>query len=343
MSIVSNKPTITRKELEGVLDCLINDELTSGTPVNQFEKSLCQLTSYKFSVAVNSQTAAYHLAFQALGLAEDDEVIVPSYFNPGALNALALCKAKAVLIDIDDNSFTPGAEKYAEKINEKTKAIIVGHTGGTELNGDDFESVKVPILEDISHCLGIEAQDGHTGYFGQIVICSFSPNDMITTGNGAALLTNNTRYFSQMKEQRFSETKLNFEYTMTDFQAAMGLSQLSRLQDFIRRRREIAKSYHERARLTQHKVLFPFNESHIYQSFPVMFDAKADEIKKFFKKNGIELYSPVDVPLHIIAGEKPMDYPNSDRMSKKMYSLPIYPTLSKNEIEKIGRTLAKFI
>jgi dTDP-4-amino-4,6-dideoxygalactose transaminase len=343
MSIVSNKPTITRKDLEGVLDCLINDELTSGTPVSQFEKSLSELTSYKFSLAVNSATAAYHLALKALNISKDDEVILPSYFNPAALNAIALVEATAVIIDIDDNSFISTVESYKEKISEKTKAVIIGHTGGVSLEKDDYQEITTPIIEDISHCLGIESAENHNGYFGQICISSFSPNDMITTGNGGAIFTNNSRHFSAMKELRSAPVKLNYEYTMTDFQAAMGISQLSRLQDFIKRRVEIARSYYERSRVTPHTVLFPFSENHIYQSFPIIFDAKADDIKKFFKKNGIELYAPVETPLHVILEEKAMNYPNADRLSKKMYSLPIYPTLTKKEIDKIGRTLAKFI
>ncbi|HRX15421.1 MAG TPA: DegT/DnrJ/EryC1/StrS aminotransferase family protein [Spirochaetota bacterium] len=343
MSIVSNKPTITRKELEGVLDCLINDELTSGEAVKIFEKALCELTGYKNSVAINSATSAYHLAFTALGIEEGDEIILPSYFSSHALNAIKICRAIPVLIDIDDNSLSASPDKYAIKINDKTKAIIMGHTGGIYIDSSSFKELTVPVIEDISHCIGIESKEGNEGYFGSIAVCSFSPNDMITTGNGAAVFTNNTRFYSTIREKRYNEETTHFDYSMTDFQAAMGISQISRIQDFIRRRIEIAKIYYDRVRLTQHSVLLPFSSDYIYQSFPVIFDATYDKIVKFFKKNGIELYSPVPKPLHSYLNLKGMDYPNSDRMCKKMFSLPIYPTLTKNEIEKIGRTVAKFI
>ncbi len=343
MSIVSNKPTITRKELEGVLDCLISEELTSGEAVKLFEKSLCELTGYKNSIAVNSATSAYHLAFTALGVQDGDEVIVPSYFSANTLNAISLCGANPVLIDIEENSLSASPEHYSEKITDKTKAIIIGHTGGIYIDSAAYKELSVPVIEDISHCLGIESREGNEGYFGSIAIASFSPNDMITTGNGAAVFTNNTRFYSTIREMRFNEDSLHFEYLMTDFQAAMGISQITRIQDFIKRRTEIARIYYERVRLTQHSVLLPFSEDYIYQSFPVIFDATHDKIVKFFKKNGIELYSPVAKPLHTYMNMKPMDFPNSDRMSKKMFSLPIYPTLTKNEIEKIGRTVAKFI
>jgi perosamine synthetase len=343
MSIVSHKPTITRNELESVLDCLINDELTSGGSVHRFEKSLSELTGYKYSLAVNSATAAYHLALKALDVKEGDEIILPSYFHQSALNAIFLCKATPVLVDIDEHSLAASYEAYNDKINENTKAALIGHTAGVYIDSETYSKLTVPVIEDISHCLGVESQEEHPGYFGTVIVSSFSPNDMITTGNGAALFTNNSRYFSTAKEQRFSEDKVSFDYLMTDFQAAMGISQLSRLKDFIKIRREIAKHYYERIRLTQHSVLFPFNESFVYQSFPIVFDASSDTIPKYYKKNGIELYRPITFPIHTILGMKMMDFPNSDRMTKKMYSLPIYPTLTGKEIEKIGRVTAKFI
>lgn len=136
---------------------------------------------------------------------------------------------------------------------------------------------------------------------------------------------------------------INFEYAMTDFQAAMGISQLLNLQKLLKRRKDIAKIYYESLRLTSHRALYPFNENYSYQSFPVLFDALSSKIEKFWKKHGIEIINPISVPLHDIEGHKGYDYPNSDRLTKKLYSLPIYPTLTKKEIERVSKTLASFI
>ncbi|MBN1500654.1 MAG: DegT/DnrJ/EryC1/StrS aminotransferase family protein [Spirochaetes bacterium] len=343
MSIVSGKPTITRKELEGVLDCLINEELISGGITRTFEKNLCELTSFKFCTAVNSLTAAYHLAFHALGINRDSEIIIPSYFNSAPLNALEIIGAKAVFVDIQEDNLLPDFDEIKRKCNENTKAIVTGHVSGIV---DSFEALKqtgIPVIEDISHAIGTEIEGKHIGLDASITVCAFTPYDMITTGNGAALFTNNTKFYSTFKTFRYSSDSPSFDYTMTDFQGAMGISQLSRIQNFIRRRREIAQIYYDRLRMTQHHALYPFNPVFTYQAFPLIFDSSAEKTEKFFKKAGIEIYHPVETPLHIMKGFAPMDFPRSDRMSKKLYSLPIYPTLTKNEIEKISRNIAKFI
>lgn len=343
MSIVYSKPTITRKELESVLDCLINDELTTGDAIKIFENELSGLLGIKHSLATNSLTSVFHLCFKALNIEARDEVIIPSYFNLAPMSALSLLGATPVLVDISENSFSPSFDQIKEKVTDKTKAIIVGHSSGTISSFDNLKELNIPIIEDISHAIGTEIDGKPVGHIGTITVCSFSPFDIITTGNGGAALTNNSRLFSAMKELRNNNKTLHYDYTMTDFQGAMGLSQLSHLKDFIKRRQEIAKIYYDRIRLTPHKPLTAYNEDFSYQVFPIIFDAPADKISKYWKRNGIEIYHPIEKPLHSYLGLKSMDYPNSDRMSKKVYSLPIYPTLTRKEIDKISRILAKFI
>ena len=342
MEIVSCRPTITRKDLEGVLDCLINDELVTGGGAKLFEASLCELTGFRHCVALSSPTAAYHAAFRALEMTRGKEVIVPSYFTTAPLGALAITGGTAVIVDNGEGSLFPDTAQIKEKITPNTAAIIIGHTTGVQIPLDEIVALGVPVIEDISHYIGVEVGEKKENP-PAFQIASFTPFDLITTGNGAALFTNNSRHFSLVKEMRYSDTSVHCDYQMTDFQAAMGLSQVSRLQDFIRRRREISKMYYDALRHVPHKALYAFNESFTYQSFPLIFDASGEKVDKYWKKSGIEIHHPVEQPLHIVTGSKGMDYPNSDRFSKKVYSLPIYPSLTKKEIEKIARHLAKFI
>jgi dTDP-4-amino-4,6-dideoxygalactose transaminase len=342
MDIVSCKPTITRKDLEGVLDCLINDELVTGDGAKLFESSLCELTGYRHCVALSSHTAAYHSAFKCLDIGPGKEVIIPSFFSAAPLNALTITGGVAVIIDNAEGALSPDTAQIKEKITPNTTAIIVGHCTGIQIPMDEIMALGVPVIEDISHYIGIDAGEKKENP-PAIMIASFTPFDLITTGNGAAIFTNNSRHFSAIKEMRFSETALHCDYVMTDFQAAMGLTQVSRLQDFLRRRREIAKVYYDALRHVPHKALYSFNEVFTYQSFPLIFDAPAEKVEKYWKKSGIEIHHPIEKPLHLFTGEKGMDYPNSDRFAKKVYSLPIYPSLTKKEIEKISRHLAKFI
>jgi len=130
MKIVSSKPTITRKELESVLECLINDELTSGNTVKAFESAIGEITGIKYSLAVNSPVSAYYLIFRALSIGKEDEVIIPTLFDQAPLSALGLVRGTAVLVDSDENSLAPSIDMIKEKITERTKAIVVGHHFG---------------------------------------------------------------------------------------------------------------------------------------------------------------------------------------------------------------------
>lgn len=344
MKILSCKPTITRKDLEGVLDCLINDELITGNPVKSFESSVSGLLNIKYALATNSHTSSYHLIFQALQIGPGDEVIMPSYFTQAPLSALKLTGGTPVLIDNDDNSLFPGIESIKEKVSDKTKAIIAAHTFGFYNDLGGLKDIAAPVIEDISHAIGAEYDDMPLGTTGAYTVLSLAPSMIITTGNGGMVLTNNSKTYASMRDLRGNnESKLNMDYTMTDFQAAMGITQLLKLKDLLRRRREIAKIYFNALKISEHQTLYAYSDSFTYQSFPILFNAPKDKVEKYWKKAGIELIHPIETPLHEHLGIRGIQYPISDRFCKKMYTLPIYPTLTKKDIEKISRTLASFL
>jgi len=344
MKIVSSRPTITRKDLEGVLDCLINDDLTTGVTVKNFEDNVGGMCGLKYSLATNSITSSYHLAYKALNIEHDDEVIIPSYFYQAPLSALLLAEGKPVLVDSDENSLFPTIEAIKELITDKTKAIVVGHTFGFQQDYSELYDLSIPVIEDISHGLGTEINDAPIGSKASITVSSFEPSMIVTTGHGGIVMTGNSKLFSAMRDLRGNrEDSIHLDYTMTDFQAAMGITQLLKLKGLLRRRREVAKFYNEAIRGTSHKAPYTYNENFAYQSFPVIFDAPGEKVSKYWKKNGIELLHPITTPLHVLLEMRGLDFPNSDRMSKKIFSLPIYPTLTKKEIEKISRAFAAFI
>ncbi|HOP62275.1 MAG TPA: DegT/DnrJ/EryC1/StrS family aminotransferase [Spirochaetota bacterium] len=344
MKIVSSKPTITRKELEGVLDCMIHDELTTGSTVKNFESVLSDITGLKYPLAVNSLVSCYILILKALETGPDDEIILPSFFSSAPLSAIKLTGGKPVLVDSEDNSVFPSAAAIKEKITEKTKAVIAGDMFGFHYDSDELKELNVPVIIDISHSIGTEYNDKPAGSAGSFTVASFAPSMIITTGNGGAVLTNNSKYFSSMRDLRGGNSEtVNFDFTMTDLQGAMGMTQAMKLKNFIKRRREIAMKYYESARITSHRPLYPFSDSSAYQTFPLIFDAPSERVEKYWKKNGIELERVIAHPNHELLGFKGFDYPNADRLSKKLYSLPLYPTLTKKEIEKISKSLGAFI
>jgi len=344
MKILSSKPTITRKELEGVLDCLIHDELNTGSAVKNFETAVSEITDFKYPLAVNSLVSAYLLIFKALEVGAEDEIIIPSFFGNAVLGALKLTGGVPVIVDSEANSIFPSTQQIKEKITGKTKAIIAGDTFGFHFDGEELKDLNIPLIAEISHSAGTEFNDKHAGSWGTFAVASFAPSMIITTGNGGMVLTNNSRHFSFMRDLRgYSEENLNFDLTMTDLQGAMGITQIMKLKDFLRRRREIAKKYYEAVRITSHRPLFAYNDAFSYQSFPIIFDAPVDRVDKYWKKCGIDASRVLPSPLHVIMDMKGFDYPNADRLSKKLHSIPLYPTLSKKEIDKISKSLGAFI
>ncbi len=344
MKIVSNKPTITRKELENVLNCLINDELITGSSVKTFESAVSDLIGLKYALAVNSLTSAYVLIFKSLEISGDDEIIMPAFYGQAALSAIDLTSGKAVIVDSDANSLFPTIDQIKEKITEKTKAIVVSDTFGYHFDASDLLDLNIPVIADISHSIGTEFNEAPAGSYASFAVASFAPSMILTTGNGGIILTNNSKNFSAMRDLRgHRESSINYDFCMTDLQGSMGISQFMKLKEFLRRRREVAKKYHESLRMTPHKPVLLFGESYAYQTFPVIFDAPADRVEKYWKKHGIEIEKALPVPNHILMGLKGFDFPNADRLSKKLYTLPLYPTLSRKEIDKVSKTLAAFI
>ncbi|MGQ9842265.1 MAG: DegT/DnrJ/EryC1/StrS family aminotransferase [Spirochaetota bacterium] len=343
MKIVSSKPTITRKELEGVLDCLIQDVIASGTVVKQFEQALSNMVGMKYALATNSVTAAYHCVFMALGITTGDEIIMPSFFHAAPLKACQMIGATPVFIDIAEGAYHPSQEVIQKAITQKTKAIVLGHMFGIPL-GFELGDSSTPVILDISHAIGMDTSDIFLP-LPSLAIASFAPSMMITTEMGAMVFTNNSRHFSYIRDVRSGVPHshvLGFDYSMSDLHAALGLNQLLKLKDFVKRRRDISRIYYDALNKTHHSTLYAFNNRCTYQAFPVLFDAQPDIAEKYFKKNGIEIFRPVEVPLHQYCKLRNMDYPHSDRLSKKLFSLPIYPTLTKREIEKVCKVVTMF-
>jgi perosamine synthetase len=344
MKIVSNRPTITRKELEAVLDSLISDELVSGESVKNFESGIAKMIGLKYSLSTSSLTAAYHLVYKTLEIGDSDEVIIPSFFPQAALSALSMTGGKAVLVDNEKDSLFPSIEEIKGKISEKTKAIVTGHLFGFHVQYPGLEETNIPVIEDISHAIGTEIDEVPAGKNAAFTVASFDPAGIITTGNGGMVLTNNSKHYSTMKDFRGNgDNHLHFDYSISDFQGAMGASQLAKLPDLLSRRREIARIYHESVRITPHKTPFQFSDRFAYQSFPMLFNVSNEKVETYWRKNRIEVLRPIEFPLHSLLGLGAAGYPNSERYSKKLFTVPLYPTLSRRDIEKISKNIGGFI
>jgi perosamine synthetase len=269
---------------------------------------------------------------------------MPSFFSQAPLSALSMTAGKAVLVDNERDSIFPAVTDIKGNISEKTKAIVMGHLFGFHAQLHDLEDINIPIIEDISHAIGTEIDEVPAGRNGTITVASFDPAGIITTGNGGMVLTNNSKYYSVMKDFRgYDEHQLHYDCSMTDFQGAMGTSQLAKLPDLLSRRREIARIYHDSIRITPHKTPFQFSDKFAYQAFPLLFNMSNEKVEGYWRKNRIEVLRPIQYPLHYLLGLNSADYPNSERFSKKLFTIPLYPTLSRKNIDKISKSLGGFI
>jgi dTDP-4-amino-4,6-dideoxygalactose transaminase len=232
-------------------------------------------------------------------------------------------------------------EHISSVISDKTRAVVLGDLFGYPMPREGLQGIEPPLIMDISSTLAPEEEMDFPG--ASFLVASFSSDMLLTTGYGGMVQTTNSRHYSSMRDLRWSENRPNLDSIMTDLQAAMGISQLSRLKAFIKRRKDIARIYSDSLKTTEHKTPFVFSEDFTYQAFPVHFDAARERVDRYWKKNGVEVLPLLPHPGHQRLGLRGMDYPNSDRLSRKLYGIPMYPTLTKKEIEKISRLLASFL
>lgn len=280
------RPEIGTEEIRKVSEVLKSGFLVQGKNVEKFEKKVANYLSVKYAMAVSSGTAALHLALIALGIKEGDEVVLPDFTFPATGNVVVLVGAKPVLIDIDLKTFNIDPTRIEGNITSRTKAIIPVHEFGQSADMDPILDIakrnNLYVIEDAACALGAEYKDKKCGTMGDIGCFSFHPRKAITTGEGGMVVTNNPDVAAKVKALRnhgmtnkdgiyyFEYT--GFNYRMTDFQAALGWVQMKKLDEIIKKRRELAALYD--SFLKGNDILIIPNVAngikHIYQSYVVL-------------------------------------------------------------------------
>jgi len=340
MIIPHSRPTIDQEDIKGVAEVLASGKIAQGEKVKEFEDALARFVGTKYGVAVSSGTSALHLALLSLGIGARDEVIMPSYVCSSPYLATLHAGAIPKIVDINLADLNICASTVKKQLSPRTKAIIVPHMFGTPAELDELVELEIPIIEDCAQSLGAEYMGQRVGSFGELAMFSFYATKMITTGEGGIVLTNNKECYNRAIDARDYDKKpltpTMYNYKMTDFQAALGLSQLKKLQYFIERRRQIASLYTER--FSEYNVAIPRNYSHkksVFYRYVIMVD-KMERIQKSAKNKGVMCERPVFKPLH---KSLPLfKCPNSDKAHDHALSIPLYPNLSEREIEHIFRT-----
>ena len=361
---------ITQQDIDAVVEVLESDFLTQGPKVPEFEKTVASHVGARFGVAVNSATSALHIACAALGLREGDWLWTSPVTFVASANCGLYCGAKVDFGDIDPRTYNlcPDAlERKLEQAREQDrlpKVVVPVHLCGQPC---DMERIKAlserygfRIVEDASHAIGGKYQGEFigSGRYSDITVFSFHPVKIVTTAEGGMAVTNDAELAQRMEMLRshgitrdparmthepdgpwyYQQVDLGFNYRMTELQAALGVSQMARLDDFVKRRHELARRYDEL--LADLPVVTPWQHPdsysglHLYVIRLKLAEIRAShrEVFESLRKQGIGVnlhYIPVHTqPFYAAMGFAPDDFPESMRYYNEAISIPMYHGLT---------------
>lgn len=256
-----SKPDITNNDRQEVLKVLKTNFLSLGEKYIEFEKKIAKFAGVKYAVTVNSGTSALHLIIRALGIKEGDEVITTPFSFISTSNCLLYEKAIPIFVDIDEKTFNLDVSKIEEKISSKTKAILAVDVFGRPADWQALTEIakkhNLFLIEDSAEALGSECCGQKCGSFGDVAIFSFYPNKQITTGEGGVILTNNKELAdscrSMANQGRKTEggkwlehIRLGYNYRLDEMSCALGISQLSRIKEIMKKREKVVKLYNKK-------------------------------------------------------------------------------------------------
>lgn len=367
---------IDNSDIQAVTKVLRSGWITQGPAIDSFETKIAAKVGSKYAVAVTNGTAALHAACFAADIGPGDEVIVPALTFTASANCVLFCNATPVLCDIDPATLTIDPLKIENKITPKTKAIIAVDFAGHPADWDKLKIIakkhKLILIDDAAHALGAKYKGKPIGTLADLTTFSFHPVKAITTGEGGMIVTNNKKYADRMKLFRnhgISKTinnqqltinnpawyqemiDLGYNYRITDIQAALGLSQLKKLDKFLRRRRQIALQYMKAFGLIGEIILPPDhkNITHAWHIFPLQFRTlDRNIIYDKLLNSGIKCQVHY-LPIHLHPyyqkkiGYRKGDFPNAEKYFSRCLTIPLFPAMNKKMINKVIKEITKAI
>ena len=336
--ISHSRPAITEADIKAVCSVLESGRIAQGPVVSEFEQKFSAYIGKKNGAAVSSGTAALHLALMAMGVKEEDEVIIPSFVCTAVLNAVLQAGARPVIVDIDPRTYNMSVESARAAISGRTRAMIVPHMFGCPAEIDQLSGLGIPLIEDCAQSVGASFKGRKAGSFGLVSVFSFYATKVLTTGEGGMVVSDSEEMIARVKELREYDQKEDYEprfnYKMTDIQAALGLSQLSLLEKLLDRREKIASRYFKEFQDCQFSLpIRKEGREHIYYRFIVKTSEDASPSLERLQQRKVICQRPVFVPLHVLLGLE--GFSRTMEAWQKTVSIPLYPSLTENEVEKI--------
>lgn len=365
------KQTIEDDDIKAVVDTLKSPLITCGPRVDELEEKLCEYTGAKYAVAVSNGTAALHCACIAAGIGPGDEVITTPMTFAASANCVLYCGARPIFADINPETYNIDPDSIRKCITSRTKAIIAVDFTGQVVEADEIRKIcdeyGLLFIEDAAHSIGTSYNGTKVGNIADITTFSFHPVKTITGGEGGAVLTNDENLYKKislahthgithdeamMKDLPhegmwyYEQISLGYNYRMTDFQAALLISQLGKLERFKKRRKEIVDYYDSELRNVDGIIL----QKEIEQSDTCrhLYIIRLDENvlsctrREFFDEmssRGVQPqvhYVPVYwFPYYQELGYKMGLCPNAEEVYKGIMSIPLYPSLTEEETEYV--------
>ncbi len=380
------KQNIDVADIEAVVEVLKSDWLTQGPAVSRFEEALAEKFGAKYVSVVSNGTAALHLTALALGWQPGDVVLTTPMTFLASANCILYAGATPDFVDIDESTYTISPEKLEQKLKElqaegkNVKAVVAvdyaGHPCDWQRLRELADTYGFQLVNDNCHALGAEYRNDlqYAVKYADAVVQSFHPVKHITTGEGGAVLTNNgeidknikiLRTHGMTKDEKILENndgpwyyemhRLGFNYRITDFQCAMGVTQLNKLDRFVKRRREIAGFYNEAFGGDERFIIPPVaaKVKHAYHLYPLQINfgnVNTDKKELFAKLRERNIYGQVHyIPVHLQPyyrkkfGFGKGDFPVAEKFYEREISIPMYPSLTVEDLIYITKVFKELV
>jgi len=358
MRIHLSRPDITEKEIEAVCAVLRSPDLSLGPKLAEFEDAFAGYIGRKHAVAVNSGTSGLFLCMSAMGIGTEDEVVTTPFTFIASATTIMMTSAKPVFVDIDPVSLNIDAARIESAIGEKTKAIlpveIFGNPAGIDKVCEIAQKHNLPVIEDSCEALGSVLNGKKVGTFGRMSTFAFYPNKQITTGEGGMILTDDENLADACISLRnqgrdkdggwLGHKRPGYNYRLSDINCALGIVQLSRIDEIKAKRRQVAKWYQEML-AGDERLIVPTEQDGCEISWFVFVvrltesftPAQRDRILQGMTEQGIQVsnyFPPVHLQPFMVEkfGYRKGDFPVAESFSERTIALPFYNNLAKDEV-----------
>jgi len=368
--IPMSRPFLGEEEIQSVAEVLKSGWITTGPRCAEFERRFIELTGARYALTMSSATAGMHIVLKSLGIKDGDEVITPSLTFASTVNQIVLAGARPVFADIDYDTLLVRKDEIARLITGRTKAIIPVHYAGAPADMEAIEAAAgaIPVIEDAAHAIGTYYQGRHIGH-KHTAIFSFHPIKNITTGEGGMITTNDEDLTHKLRLHRFHGIERDawkrygkgsdpsydildpgFKYNLTDLQAAIGITQLAKLQTITQKRNVIARRYVKGLSALAGLDLPgapPYDHGHAWHLFVVKI--KSMERRHFMealaeRNIGYGFHFPACHTLSYVKRRFGTTHlPVTEDVAEKIVSLPLYPGMDGLQVQRVIEAVREII